>query len=85
MAVFYDVLSPLLFSFYASDLITELISCNCRININNVNICSLGYAGDVVLMSETPEGLQKSLNVASLSSLWNKMNRALGHLCAHIG
>ena len=54
-----DVLSPLLFNFYTSDLITELNNCNCGININNVNICSLCYADDLVLMSETPEGLQK--------------------------
>ena len=58
-----NVLSPLLFNFYTSDLITELNDCNCGININNVNICSLCYADDLVLMSETPEGLQKCLNV----------------------
>ena len=58
-----DVLSPLLFNFYTSDLITELNNCNCCININNVNICSLCYADDLVLMSQTltSEGLQKML------------------------
>ena len=56
-----DVLSPLLFNFYTSDFITNLNNCNCGININNGNIFSLCYADDLVLMSETPEGLQKML------------------------
>ena len=56
-----DVLSPLLLNFYTSDLITNLNNCNCGININNGNIFSHCYADDLVLMSETPEGLQKML------------------------
>ena len=58
-----DVLSPLLFNFYTSDLITEINTCNCGININNGNICSLCYADDLVLMSETPKVYKKCLNV----------------------
>ena len=51
-AIQVDVLSPLLYNFYRSDLITELNKCNnCGINIKNVNISSLCYVDDHVLLS----------------------------------
>lgn len=59
-----DVLSPTLFNIFINGLISELDNRSINpIAIGDINITALMYADDIILMSETPEGLQKSLNI----------------------
>ena len=57
-------LSPTLFSCYIDGLIQELKNCDEGIMIvNGRSVCVLAYADDIVLISKTPTGLQKLLDV----------------------
>ena len=61
-----DVLSPILFNLYINDLVTKLNETQVdSINIGNTSINSLLYADDIILLSSTESGLQKSLDVLS--------------------
>ena len=60
-------LSPLLFNIFINDLSNKIISgCNIDIDaplLNDTPIGSLLYADDLVILSESPQGLQNSLNL----------------------
>ena len=56
------VLSPLLFNIFIDDL-PRIFDESCRpVSLNDSKISCLMYADDIVLLSETEEGLRKSLN-----------------------
>ena len=56
-----DVLSPLLFNLYINDLVKSLEKVGCNpVVVNGLSINSLLYA-DIILLSDSEEGLQKSL------------------------
>ena len=58
-----DNLSPLLFNIYVNDLPKEIEKGDTQpLKLNNQNINSLMWADDIVLLSETKEGLQNCLN-----------------------
>ena len=57
-----DSLSPTLFGIYINDLAAELKSLNIGISINDVNVCTLMYADDIVLIAENENDLQSLLN-----------------------
>ena len=58
-----DNLSPLLFNIYVNDLPEEIEKGSTHpVKLNMKNINSLMWADDIVLMSETKEGLQNCLN-----------------------
>ncbi len=61
-----DSLSPTLFNIFVDD-IPGLLNCDeCHpINLNGTMISSLFYADDLVIMSRTREGIQKSMNILS--------------------
>jgi hypothetical protein len=54
-------LSPLLFALYISDLGHDLCTSGEGFDIEDVNICSLFFADDIVLLSPTAAGLKKLL------------------------
>ena len=59
------VLSPLLFNVFVDDL-PHIFDISCRpVSLNKHKINCLMYADDIVLLSETEEGLKKSLNQLS--------------------
>ena len=59
-------LSPMLFNLYIDDLNRLLIRANNDpVTLNGINITSLMYADDMMLLSSSESGLQKSLNVLS--------------------
>ena len=65
-----EVLSPILFSLYVNDFEINFIKDNCpSIELQMINIFLLMYADDMVLLAETPEGLQSMLH--SLESYTN--------------
>ena len=45
-----------------NDLITEIQSLKCGVNVNKVDISVLLYADDIALISRSPQGLQSLLN-----------------------
>ena len=57
-----DNLSPTLFNIYLNDLARELNSLGLGIKLNDIHVCLLLYADDIVLISENEENLQKMLN-----------------------
>jgi len=57
-----DVLSPTLFGLYIDDLVHDIKQLNCGVMYDNINIDILLYADDIILLSNSPEGLQSMLN-----------------------
>lgn len=57
-----DVLSPSLFKLFINDLPLYLASCQDPVDINNHRVDCLMYADDIVLLSNSKEGLQTRLD-----------------------
>ena len=57
-----DCLSPFLFAIYINDLEYSLNQCNTGIHFGNFKIVSLLYADDIILLSDSVQGLQNGLN-----------------------
>ena len=71
-----EVLSPILFSMYVNDCESHLLSDHCpHVAIQMLNLFLIMYADDMVLLAETPEGLQKIFN--SLSKYTHKWDLTL--------
>lgn len=66
-------LSPLLFSLFIHDLEKYLVENNSgSIEINSTNLHLLLFADDLVLLADTPAGLQKSIQIlGDYCSKWN--------------
>ena len=61
-----DILSPTLFNIFIDDLVSDLNTNKCDpVHINDLSINCLLYADDIVLLSESENGLQSSLDVLS--------------------
>ncbi len=59
------------FGIFITDITDDVKSVNIGINIDGINVCILLYTDDIVLLSETEEGLQKLLdNVYEWSKKW---------------
>ena len=59
-----DVSSPLLFNLFIDDLVKKLKISNCDpVVIKNISVNSLLYADDIILLSSSDKGLQKSLDI----------------------
>lgn len=70
-----DVLSPTLFNLFINGLNDELnISSTNPIKLGNLNISSLMYADDIILLSESQEGLQKALDTLNNFCISWKLN-----------
>jgi hypothetical protein len=59
-------LSPRLFSLYIEEIIDELDSLNCGYKLKSININTLLYADDIILISNTKTDLQKMLRTVSI-------------------
>ncbi len=57
-----DTMSPTIFDIFIIHIVDEVKSVNIGINIDGINVCILLHADDIVLLSETNEGLQKLLD-----------------------
>ena len=58
-----DALSPLLFNLFLNDLVETLSTAECDpIVIDDLTVNSLLYADDIILLSNSEDGLQKSLD-----------------------
>ena len=68
-------LSPALFSIYINDLAAEINALHCGIKFDNNEVSILLYADDVVLISESEDGLQNMLN--TLNNWCNKWRLAV--------
>ena len=60
-----DNLSPTLFALFINDLAEELKTLNCGISINDVPLCCLLYADDLMLLSDTEDNMQRMLDHVS--------------------
>ena len=59
-----DNLSPCLFNYYINGLIETLRESNEGVRISELEkLCVLAYVDDIVIISETPEGLQNLLDI----------------------
>ncbi len=66
-----DTLSPTLFGIFFNDIAHEVNNLNLGINIGNRTLSILLYADDIVLLSDTEEGLQTMLNTVYAWSMRN--------------
>ncbi len=66
-----DTLSPTIFGIFINDTVDDVKSVNIGINIDGINVCILFYADDIVLLSETEEGLQKLLDKVYMNGVEN--------------
>ena len=61
-----DVLSPILFNLYINSIVDDLEKAKTDpVIVGDVQVNSLLYADDIILLSSTQEGLHNSLNVLS--------------------
>lgn len=67
-----DNSSPLLYSIFNNDLLKELQSSRLGLKIREEHVSVLAYADDLVLLSDSPEKLQRELNILSE---WCRKNR----------
>ncbi len=58
-----DVTSPTAFCVLINDLLKELKDSNIGIRLNDMIISVLAYADDIVLLADSPENLQKLINI----------------------
>ncbi len=58
-----DVTSPTAFCVLINDLIKELKDSNIGIKLDNLIVSVLAYADDIVLLADSPENLQKLINI----------------------
>ncbi len=58
-----DVTSPTAFSILINDLLKEVKASEIGIKINDILLNVLAYADDIVLLAESPEQLQKLINI----------------------
>lgn len=66
------ILSPTLFSLYLNDMVNIFDSTCDPIQIENMKLSALMYADDIVLLSESAEGLQSCLNkLSNYCEIWN--------------
>ena len=76
-----EIMSPLLFNIYIND-INECFSQGCDpVQLNQRDISCLQYADDLVLISESAQGLQKCLNNLSI---YCKKNGNLKLMCRNL-
>ena len=77
-----DTLSPTMFNIYINDIVQEVKSTGKGIIIDGFNICVLIYADDIVLMSDSEDGLQEMLDkVYNWSQKWMvKFNAAKSNI-----
>lgn len=69
-----DNMSPILFALYIEDLIRDIKSLRCGVQVGEDNIGILLYADDILLLSDSEHGLQTMLNtLAEWCSCW-KLN-----------
>ena len=66
------LLSPGLFNLFINDLVYDLKNSDCGVSIGNEQISVLGYADDLVCVSESEEGVQSMLDI--LDTWCNKWN-----------
>ena len=58
------ILSPFLFAIHVNDIEEEFIIKGANgIDVGYLNLFLLLYAGDIVIFSDSPEGLQQSLDI----------------------
>ncbi len=56
-------MSPTLFGIFISDIVREINDLNLGVKIGNKKVSILLYADDIVLLSDTENGLEAMLNV----------------------
>lgn len=59
-----DVLSPLLFNYFINDIVNKLDNTlTDPVVVGDISLNILLYADDIVILSKSQEGLQKSLDI----------------------
>ena len=66
-------LGPILFLIYINDLLINLQKSDLAAKIGDILISCLGFADDIVLVSESPENLQMLINKCESWAQENKM------------
>ena len=64
------ILSPYLFNLYINELYYKLSSCNVGCSFNGEMINNIAYADDMSLLSPSPKGLQKLIDI------WKSMEKS---------
>ena len=67
------VLSPLLFNIFLSDIQREFDTCGDNPKLNDVDISCLIWADDILILSNSPEGLQAKLDNLDMYCRKNKL------------
>jgi len=71
-------LGPILFNIFINDLLNELDKTDLGATIATIHIPALGFADDIVLVSDNPLKLQGLIDICYLWSRKNNMNFNIG-------
>ena len=63
-----DNLSPSLFSCFINPLLSEIDNCESGIMYSDFMLSSLAYADNIILLSDSEEGLQKQIDTGEMVS-----------------
>ena len=66
-------LGPILFIFYINDLLQNLNNSDLGAHVGDIVVSALGFADDIVLVSDNPKKLQKMIDICSLWASRNGM------------
>ena len=67
-------LGPILFNLFINDLLEDLNRSNLGAFIGPLHFAALGFADDIVLISDSPNKLQQLLDICSVWAVRNKMS-----------
>ena len=66
------VLSPALFALYVDDLVSQLRDSGYGVHVGSLFVGCVLYADDIVLLSESCDGLQKLVNICdTYGDVWD--------------
>ena len=77
-------LGPILFNIFINDLLDRLNRSNLGVKLGDISIAALGFADDIVLISDSPTKAQRLLDICESWAIENRMSYNTSKSCVMI-